>query len=96
MQEYRFDCALPRDHDLRRKHGVADKIGLGFAGVAHQLLDAVQLGRRDAGAQPLAAEAGIVFAWPAARAAFLGLPGHQRSLWVTQGTQWAESGATGF
>ena len=66
-----------------------------FTGVAHQLLGAVQFGRRDAGAQPLAAEAGIVFAWPAARAAFFGLPGHQRSLWVTQGTQWADERSYG-
>ena len=45
MQEYRLDCAVPLDHDLRRQGGVADIIGLGFTGVAGQLLDAVQLVR---------------------------------------------------
>ena len=69
MQEYRFDCAISPDHDLRRQCGVADVLRRCFAGIAGQLLDAVQFVRPDAGAQPLAAEAGIVFAWPAARAA---------------------------
>jgi hypothetical protein len=60
---------MPPDDDLRREHGIADKIRLGFTGIAHQLLGAVQFGLRDAGTKPRVAEVGIVFAWPAARAA---------------------------